>query len=172
MTITRCQRELGPRASCFRPTPTPTRPVLSWPELGTAKGLGAAQYRTPQGGRRSELAPKPPALLSPLESLRRVFSASLPPSLHITPPPPSRQCSHSLLLTLPLPRKQGHNMLQEIPRRMGALGSRFKAQLGSRPLPVQLFLATCTETAQPIRPRCTLQGPAPPPPDPLAGLPG
>lgn len=37
------------------------------------------------------------------------------------------------------------------------MGSRFKAQLGSRPLPVQLFLATCTETAQPSRPHYTLQ---------------
>jgi hypothetical protein len=37
--------------ACSPLSPTLTHPVLSCPELSTVKDLGAAQYRTPQGGR-------------------------------------------------------------------------------------------------------------------------
>lgn len=50
---------------CSPLSPTPMRLVLSCTELSTMKDLGAAQYRTPQGGYRQSWLPKlsvlPPA---------------------------------------------------------------------------------------------------------------
>lgn len=58
----------------FLPTPTPTHPVLSCPELGAVKSLGAAQYRIPQGGRGQSWPLEPPAPRGPLEGLHRCIS--------------------------------------------------------------------------------------------------
>lgn len=57
-------------------------PVLSCPEPGAVKSLGAAQYRIPQGGRGQSWLLRPPAPHGPLERLRcSIFTA-----LHDTPP--------------------------------------------------------------------------------------
>lgn len=46
------------KLACFLLSPTPTHPVLSCPELSTMKDLGAAQYRTLQGGQDQSWLPR------------------------------------------------------------------------------------------------------------------
>lgn len=125
---------------CFLLTPTPMHPVLSCSELGTVQGLGAAQYRMPQGGQRSELAAEAPSTAG---RWRAFTAASSRCSLiachtHCCPQP---HCTHALachalspaacltcskkaihpsgVLTLPFPRKHRGNAFPETPRRMG-----------------------------------------------------
>lgn len=84
----------------FLPTPTPTHPVLSCPEPGAVKNLGAAQYRIPQGG------PGQSGCRSP-QHRRPAREPPPPPRLH---GPLPRTSPHSRLLSPMLTHARMHTM--------------------------------------------------------------
>lgn len=77
---------------CSLLSPTPMHPVLSCPERGTRKGLGAAQYRIPQGGWDQSWL-KPPALCHPLRPTLCITALTAchhpSPSAHTPTPAPT-----------------------------------------------------------------------------------
>lgn len=80
-----CERECivgeSVKLACFLLSPTPTHPVLSCPELSTMKDLGAAQYRTPQGGQDQSWLPR----LSGTAACRSSLHSLAHPSLALCP---------------------------------------------------------------------------------------